>query len=399
MGPLVPEYISQEFNFVVAFLIGIAFGFILERAGFSSTRKLAGLFYGYDFTVLKVFFTAGVTGMLGVLFMGHVGLLDLSIIYVNPTFLWSAIVGGVIMGLGFVIGGFCPGTSVCAMAIGKIDAFAFVFGSLLGVLVFAEGYPLLEELYMTEAWGPVLIYNSLGISPDTFAVALTAVALIAFAVTARIQDNVNHIKRQYRTRMLVRTFVIGSMPVVLASFLFVVPTPEELAKRKINDAEFVGNYAHKTMMPAKLAWELVYKAEDVMLVDVRSPEEYKKSHLPLAINVPLDSMYNPQWRHLLETRNKKRVFYGDEDVSARKALILTDQWLEGDNAVLQGGKNFFQVRIMDPIDPGKDAPKVEHDHYRFATKASPILKKKEIQRSAAPIKPIKPKRRVSGGCA
>lgn len=108
MGPLVPDFIGNELNFVVAILIGIAFGFILEQAGFSTSKKLVGLFYGYDFTVLRVFFTAGVTAMIGVVALGHFGLLDLSLIYVNPLFVWSAIVGGLIMGLGFVIGGSVP---------------------------------------------------------------------------------------------------------------------------------------------------------------------------------------------------------------------------------------------------------------------------------------------------
>ena len=112
MGPLVPFIISEEFSLVLALLIGIAFGFILEQAGFSSTKKLVGLFYGYDFTVLRVFFTAGITAMAGVLLLGHYGLLDLEIIYVNPTFVKSALLGGGIMGAGFIIGGFCPGTSV-----------------------------------------------------------------------------------------------------------------------------------------------------------------------------------------------------------------------------------------------------------------------------------------------
>ncbi|PKL32870.1 MAG: sulfurtransferase, partial [Spirochaetae bacterium HGW-Spirochaetae-10] len=79
MGPFVPEFISNELNLIVAFVVGIAFGFVLEQAGFSSSRRLAGQFYGYDFTVLRVFFTAGVTAMTGVLILGWAGLLDLDL--------------------------------------------------------------------------------------------------------------------------------------------------------------------------------------------------------------------------------------------------------------------------------------------------------------------------------
>ena len=66
MGPLVAnEIISESTNLLLAFFIGIGFGFVLESSGFSSSRKLAGVFYGYDTVVLKVFFTAAITAMLG----------------------------------------------------------------------------------------------------------------------------------------------------------------------------------------------------------------------------------------------------------------------------------------------------------------------------------------------
>ncbi|MCK5206688.1 MAG: sulfurtransferase, partial [Cyclobacteriaceae bacterium] len=100
MGPLVPSIISDEFDLIIAIILGFGFGFILEQAGFSSSKKLVGLFYGYNFVVLKVFFTAGITAMIGVLAFSHFGLLDISLIYVNPTFLKSAIVGGLVMGVG-----------------------------------------------------------------------------------------------------------------------------------------------------------------------------------------------------------------------------------------------------------------------------------------------------------
>src|SRR5664279_2268788 len=191
MGPLVPEVIGNELNFIVALLVGIAFGFVLEQAGFSTSKKLVGLFYGYDFTVLRVFFTGGVTAMLGVIALEHFGLLDIKLIYVNPTFLWSAIVGGLIMGLGFVTGGYCPGTSVCAAAIGKIDAMIFIGGSLLGVLLFAEGYPLFEGLYKAGAWGNIRIFELAGASQGLFAFLLVFMAVTAFIVTTMIEKRNN----------------------------------------------------------------------------------------------------------------------------------------------------------------------------------------------------------------
>ena len=112
MGPLAPnEIISENTNFLIAFFIGIGFGWVLESSGFSSSRKLAGIFYGYDTVVLKVFFTAAITAMLGLLFMSLFGWIDIDLAYVNLTFLPSAIAGGVVKGTASTMGCTCPGTS------------------------------------------------------------------------------------------------------------------------------------------------------------------------------------------------------------------------------------------------------------------------------------------------
>lgn len=181
MGPLVPqEIIGADWNLFIAFAIGIGFGFVLEQAGFSSSRKLAGMFYGYDTVVLKVFFTGAITAMLGLLFFSLFGWIDLSLIYVNPTFLGSAIVGGIIMGAGFIVGGFCPGTSFSAAAIGKIDGMVFIGGLFLGVFFFAEGFPLLKDFYMSGSMGPLKVSEVLGVSYGVVALIVIIAALIMF---------------------------------------------------------------------------------------------------------------------------------------------------------------------------------------------------------------------------
>jgi hypothetical protein len=181
MGPLVPLLnVSNEINLLIAFIIGLGFGFILEQAGFSSSRKLAGMFYGYDITVLKVFFTAAITGMLGLIFLNFMGLIDLDIVYINEYYVTSAIIGGIIMGAGFIIGGFCPGTSFTAAAIGKIDAIWFVFGSIAGIFLFGEVYPFMESIYMANYEGSIKISDVLGIRDGYFALMLIVVASIMF---------------------------------------------------------------------------------------------------------------------------------------------------------------------------------------------------------------------------
>ena len=180
MGPLfVNEIISENTNLLLAFIIGIGFGFVLESNGFSSSRRLAGMFYGYDTTVLKVFFTAAIVGALGLLFLSLFHQIDLNYIYINPTYMYSAIGGGVVMGAGFIMGGYCPGTSFCAASIGKLDALAFIGGMFIGIFIFSEGYPLWEDFYNAQFLGSPLLNNWLGMSRGllTFLIILAALGM------------------------------------------------------------------------------------------------------------------------------------------------------------------------------------------------------------------------------
>jgi len=167
---------------LLAFIIGIGFGFVLESNGFSSSRRLAGMFYGYDATVLKVFFTAAIVGAVGLLFLSLFGQIDLNYIYINPTFLYSAIGGGVIMGVGFILGGYCPGTSFCAAAIGKLDAMAFIGGIVIGIILFTEGFPLWEEFFYAKNLGAPIMSDIVGTSRGVFTLGLIIVALAMFWV-------------------------------------------------------------------------------------------------------------------------------------------------------------------------------------------------------------------------
>ena len=183
MGPLIPqEVIGEGWNFFIAFAVGIGFGFVLEQAGFSSSRKLAGVFYGYDAVVLKVFFTGAITGMIGLLYLSLFDWIDLNLIWVNPTYLWSAIIGGIIMGAGFIVGGFCPGTSVCAAAIGKIDAMVFFGGIFIGILLFGETFEWIKPLYMAEYWGQIKLSELIGISQGLLTFFIIIAALLMFWV-------------------------------------------------------------------------------------------------------------------------------------------------------------------------------------------------------------------------
>lgn len=127
-------------------LLGGAFGFVLERAGFGNPNKLTGQFRLSDWSVFKVMFTAIVFAAVGLLILERLSLVDGASLFVPPSFLGAAALGGAFVGAGFAIGGYCPGTSVVGLMSGRIDAGIFLIGLLVGTIVFAAIYPSIEAL-------------------------------------------------------------------------------------------------------------------------------------------------------------------------------------------------------------------------------------------------------------
>jgi len=172
----------------LAVLFGVAFGFVLERAGFGRAQKLVGQFYGYDMTVLKVMFTAIVTAMLGAVLLSGVGLFDLQGVQLRyPTFLGPMVLGGLVLGVGFVVSGYCPGTSVVACASGKVDGLATLGGVAVGAVLFAELEQAMGDFPGSGALGSLTLSRWLGLPTVVVAAAVSCVALAAFLGAGKIE--------------------------------------------------------------------------------------------------------------------------------------------------------------------------------------------------------------------
>ena len=171
---------ANEFSLIVAVVVGVGFRFFLERAGFGSARKLTAQFYLTDLAVFKVMFTAIVTAMLGTFYLAWMGLLDLSLVYLSPTYLPSQIVGGLILGFGFVIGGYCPGTAVVASATGRLDGIVFGLGVFAGIFVFGELYPRIEGFMTAGNLGAVTLPEVFNLPYGLMILMVVVIALLGF---------------------------------------------------------------------------------------------------------------------------------------------------------------------------------------------------------------------------
>jgi len=177
MLPLASSVELATGTFLLLTLVGgVAFGVVLERAGFGSGCKLTAVFYGYDMSVVKVMFTAIVTAMVGLWLLASIGVIDMQEIYIVPTNYAAQLIGGLVFGAGFVIGGYCPGTAVVACAAGRTDAWVFALGLLAGIAMYARYMSGVEQWIRANAIDDVTLPSLTGIATGWW-VALFVVLL------------------------------------------------------------------------------------------------------------------------------------------------------------------------------------------------------------------------------
>lgn len=188
MGP----FDLSTFNQVVAILIylgiGFSFGFVLEQAGFGDSRKLSAQFYFKDMTVFKVMFTAIIVAMVLVFLSASLGFLNYDKIWVNPTYLTPGVVGGLIMGFGFIIGGFCPGTSLVSLATFKLDGVSFAVGVLFGIFVFGETVSYFEGFWTSDYYGRFTLSQLFDMDSGVLTLIIVASALVLFVLAEKVEN-------------------------------------------------------------------------------------------------------------------------------------------------------------------------------------------------------------------
>ncbi|MBL9076232.1 MAG: YeeE/YedE family protein [Planctomycetes bacterium] len=181
------DLLSSPIGLLLSLLVGTGFGFWLERAGFGSSRKLTAIFYLRDFAVLKVMFSAMVTAALGLQLLAALGKVDLAALYVPESIVWPQLVGGLVFGAGFVVGGWCPGTAAVGLASGKLDALVFLLGAGAGSLAFAGLQPRITDFLHAGTCAIGSLPEQLGVSGATGAIVLLVVALLAFAGATKVE--------------------------------------------------------------------------------------------------------------------------------------------------------------------------------------------------------------------
>jgi hypothetical protein len=174
---------------VLAIILGILFGFALQRVGATNPQNIINMMRLTDLHLMKaIFFAIGISSTLLFLLM-TLGVIDAGHLSVKSSYI-GVILGGVMLGLGFAVAGYCPGTSLTALANGRKDALVFVGGGLVGALIYTLVYGSIKGswLFNTIAGGKVMLATGsdkfqalLPMIPGTLLAAVIGIAFMLIA--------------------------------------------------------------------------------------------------------------------------------------------------------------------------------------------------------------------------
>ncbi len=386
---LLAEY--RELGLVIAIVIGFGFGFVLERAGFGNAKKLAAQFYLHDMTVFKVMFGAIITAMLGMVIVSGLGWADLTQISESAasyTYLWPMLVGGLVLGAGFIISGYCPGTSVVGMASGSIDA-VFAFGGvILGSVLYGEIYPLVADFHISSEKGHFFLYNWLNISAPILAAVIAVMALAMFVGAEKV-EKIFQKKRgiepvQKHSRTYAFATVIGL--VLLASGTLALTQAEAPTATKTPGV----------ITQEQIAKRVLDKPWTMRVLDLRQKDTCAKSRIPGSECAPADTVADLGLPY--SSGAKDLVLVGTKTATVPESAL----GYPGTILVLQDGfAGWTRYALTKPAVPGADAPAAARETYAFQS----ALHSAMTGRKPAPPPPATgkfvptKKKKKGGGCS
>ncbi len=381
---------ANPWSYLVFGCVGFAFGFTLEMAGFGDSRKLAAQFYFRELTVLKVMFTAIAVAM--VLLFGAVGLgvIDFSHVWVNPTYLGSGIAGGLIMGVGFIVGGFCPTTSLASASTGRIDGMLFMAGGFVGAFLFGETESLFDNWYNTAGYfGRLTLDEVFGVPAPAIVLAVVLAALLLFVGAELIERAFANQPRERGTR--IRT--VGAVGLVAAALAVVVigtPSMEQryrsLSFKRTEVVERKGSkpvtlthvYSADEMLEKRLVFASpaeAYKARYVQSIkpvylDVRGESDFNLYHIAGSVHVPPERLPRIVPELLAEPpANTVYITIGNDEAAGVRAWKFLGASRVQNVYVLEGGINRW-IATFGAADPALKPIAAGDDRLRYAFPAA-----------------------------
>ena len=387
---------NRELGLFMGVVIGFAFGFVLERAGFGRAPKLMGQFYGYDLAVLKVMFSAVVVAMLGAVILSGAGLMDWKAVADNATsetFLWPMIIGGFVLGVGFVVSGYCPGTSYVSLASGKLDGLVTVVGVTIGQVIWAsiDHLPAIARFQNSGNLGHLYLWELLHlparVGPAVIGLAVAAMAIGAFLFGERVERIVTRPTEPPPAGALrARRVVLAGLGAFAVVGLAVAALPTGTAATPGKPL---------ALSPLDLARRVLDEPWKVRVVDIRDAKACAERRVPGAECVPEKELEKLGLSYANGARDLVLVAAGDVAALPAQAAAYPGRVM-----VLAGGWTGWEAfALTPPAPPAPGASPDEVEAYKLrAGLASAMTGMKAAPPpptpSAAPAAP----RKGGGGC-
>jgi rhodanese-related sulfurtransferase len=276
-----------------------------------------------------------------VLLFGAIGLgvLDYNLIWVNPTYLWPGIVGGLIMGVGFIVGGFCPGTSLVSAATFKIDGLFFVLGGLAGIFLFGETVDLFWDWWNNSYYGRLTLMDVFSLPAGVIVVGVILMALFMFWGGEQLERIIG--KRDLSKEPRLR-WVGAAALLLVAIAVMLIGTPDTADKwaRLAPEKEPALEERQVQIHPGELLESIADDRLRVVMLDVRPESDYNLFHIQGAENVSLDDLPAMTKEMLAETypNTVYVVMSNDEDTATQAWKILVAESVPN-VYILEGGVN------------------------------------------------------------
>jgi rhodanese-related sulfurtransferase len=382
---------ANPWTYLVFGAIGFAFGYALEMAGFGDSRRLAAQFYFKELTVLKVMFTAIAVAMTLLFGAAGLGLLDLGKVWVNPTYLDSGVLGGLIMGVGFIVGGFCPTTSLASASTGRIDGMLFMLGGFVGAFLFGETERWFDDWYNNAGYyGRLTLDQVFGVSAPALVVIIVLAALAVFWGAEQIERHIGRkdLGREPGLRKLgaavlasaaVGVLVIGSPSLDDRYQRLSFKRTETVQQGQGKPQTVTRVYNADEMLAKRLVFVTPAEAFNArylqaikpVYLDVRSESDYNLYHLADSNNVPLERLGQAVPELLTEPpANAVFIAIGNGEAAAVKAWKLLVASGVQNVYILEGGINQW-IATFGKEDPQlKPLAGVGADELGYAFKAA-----------------------------